>query len=94
MFFLIDSCDHDQFHCDNSECISSQYKCDGDNDCGDYSDEANVQNLPVPTGTALPTLLSVTPTTIVVTNLMRLTVRKVSLGEELYYSSTYNMYYS
>ncbi|XP_078614550.1 uncharacterized protein LOC144883784 isoform X3 [Branchiostoma floridae x Branchiostoma japonicum] len=33
------SCSIGQFLCDNGECISEAWKCDGDNDCGDFSDE-------------------------------------------------------
>ncbi|XP_078614537.1 uncharacterized protein LOC144883778 isoform X2 [Branchiostoma floridae x Branchiostoma japonicum] len=33
------SCTAGQFLCDNGKCISEAWKCDGDNDCGDASDE-------------------------------------------------------
>ena len=33
------SCYSDEFACDNGECVPDSYRCDSDNDCGDYSDE-------------------------------------------------------
>ena len=30
-----------EFTCDSGECISESYQCDGQNDCGDNSDEQN-----------------------------------------------------
>ena len=36
---LILVCNFDEFECDNRMCIPASYKCDGDNDCGDGSDE-------------------------------------------------------
>ena len=32
-------CDSYEFSCDNGECVPNNYRCDGDNDCGDNSDE-------------------------------------------------------
>jgi len=35
------NCKSWQFTCDNGKCTSESYKCDGDNDCEDWSDERN-----------------------------------------------------
>lgn len=35
------TCSSNQFACNNSVCIPEFWKCDGDNDCGDNSDETN-----------------------------------------------------
>ena len=32
-------CDYDEFTCDNGRCVPDSFRCDDDNDCGDYSDE-------------------------------------------------------
>ncbi|XP_065836067.1 uncharacterized protein [Oscarella lobularis] len=40
--FLFDlSCSSSQFQCTNGKCVPSSYRCDNDNDCGDYSDESS-----------------------------------------------------
>ena len=38
--FLV-TCKEYEFTCSNKNCISQSWKCDGDNDCGDNSDEQN-----------------------------------------------------
>lgn len=35
------TCDSYNFQCANGMCVSLEWKCDGMDDCGDYSDEAN-----------------------------------------------------
>ncbi|UYV76349.1 hypothetical protein LAZ67_14000115 [Cordylochernes scorpioides] len=33
------TCSPDHLRCGNGRCVSPTYQCDGDNDCGDWSDE-------------------------------------------------------
>ena len=35
------NCSSTEFKCPNGICIPAIYKCDGENDCGDSSDETN-----------------------------------------------------
>ena len=36
------SCEHDHFLCANDECVAASYMCDGNDDCGDNSDESTI----------------------------------------------------
>ena len=38
---LLDGCGYGRFQCDNNRCVNELWRCDGDNDCGDGSDEAD-----------------------------------------------------
>uniref|UniRef100_A0A3P8VY07 Uncharacterized protein n=1 Tax=Cynoglossus semilaevis TaxID=244447 RepID=A0A3P8VY07_CYNSE len=41
---LVRTCNSDQFRCDDGRCIAPSWICDGDNDCGDMSDEDQRHN--------------------------------------------------
>ncbi|KAJ8687024.1 hypothetical protein QAD02_022818 [Eretmocerus hayati] len=45
------SCAPNQFACDSKVCIPEFWRCDGDNDCGDHSDETNCNRLKCPANT-------------------------------------------
>lgn len=52
-------CDAYTFQCANGVCVSLEWKCDGMDDCGDYSDEANcgTEARPPPRAAAVLTLV-------------------------------------
>ena len=39
LFIAMRACAVDQFRCDNGRCVPEDYRCDGDDDCSDDSDE-------------------------------------------------------
>lgn len=39
------TCSVDYFQCSNGNCVPKYWQCDGDNDCGDNSDEVSLNNL-------------------------------------------------
>lgn len=38
-FFIVGQCEPNEFKCDNKKCVSVVWKCDGQDDCDDGSDE-------------------------------------------------------
>lgn len=39
-------CGENEFQCDNKKCVIKEFQCDGDNDCGDWTDEDSCPMLP------------------------------------------------
>ena len=39
LFMAVRACAVSQFLCDNGRCVPEDYRCDGDDDCSDNSDE-------------------------------------------------------
>lgn len=37
------NCTNNEFECKNGPCVDKSMLCDGDNDCGDYSDETGIE---------------------------------------------------
>ena len=35
------SCESNEFYCNNGQCLDESNRCNGRDDCGDYSDEIN-----------------------------------------------------
>ena len=48
LFYLTDAlaCDKGEWQCGSGQCISLSWKCDGEEDCVDNSDEASCSKLP------------------------------------------------
>lgn len=44
------SCESTEFKCDNGRCVSKQWHCDKQDDCGDFSDERNCSMKACPAG--------------------------------------------
>ena len=42
MILLADICPREKFLCSNEKCLNASRLCDGNNDCGDNSDEGTV----------------------------------------------------
>lgn len=41
------TCEADSFRCDSGKCIPNRWRCDGDNDCDDLSDERGCGECPL-----------------------------------------------
>lgn len=41
----IPQCGPDEVQCDYPKCVRQEFRCDGDDDCGDWSDENGCPNV-------------------------------------------------
>ena len=41
IMYFCSGCSSSEFQCDNDRCVPEALTCDGDNNCGDGSDEAD-----------------------------------------------------
>ena len=41
VLIVLAACSVDEYTCDNGHCVSLDLTCDGNNDCGDFSDETH-----------------------------------------------------
>ena len=44
LLFYCTECPDDMFRCAYGGCIDRDFRCDGDNDCGDHSDEQDCEH--------------------------------------------------
>lgn len=48
MFAALDllGCGENEIQCNNKKCVRKDFQCDGDNDCGDWTDEDSCPIIP------------------------------------------------
>ena len=44
IIYIVKFCADGKYQCHSGECITSDYVCDGDNDCGEWQDKENCTN--------------------------------------------------